>query len=139
MKYCFYLLILVCCAGACTVHQKTSGLNIRNQHPEQKDSTEYELIIFDPGFDTWFITHSRPVWYYSQDYLEMWNQQYVVAWNEKALSPRYSRYFESTIDWDHSADYGLELNHKLFHYFQYVEKELKINILPPGMGPKTIL
>jgi hypothetical protein len=124
--------------GSCTLHKNTTGIHIKNQETVQNDSTEYELIIFDPGFESWFITHSHPVWYYSQDYFENWNQQYVTAWNAKVMTPRYSRYFESTIDWDPFTDYGLELNHKLFYYFQYVERMLKIEILPSGSGPQTV-
>lgn len=139
MKYILFLWVLVFLAGACTLHRKTSGIQIQNQESEQKDSTEYELVIFDPGFESWFVSHSRPSWYHSPEYYKNWNQQYVTAWNAKAMSPRYSRFFESTIGWDPFVDYGLELNHRLFYYFQYVEKELKIPILPPGMGPKSAL
>jgi hypothetical protein len=139
MKNFSYLLVIVFFTGACTLHKKTTGFDIKNQESAPDDSTEYELIIFDPGFESWFITHSRPTWYHSKEYYESWNRQYVTAWNGKALSPRYARYFESTIDWDPFVDYGLELNHKLFYYFLYVERELKINILPQGMGPQSVL
>ena len=102
------------------------------------DSIEYALIILDPGFETWFLTQARPMWYHSQSYLESWNRQYVTAWNSKAMTGRNSRYFETFIDYQPHVDYGLELNHKLFYYFQYVEKKLRIPILPSGMGPQSL-
>jgi hypothetical protein len=55
------------------------------------------------------------------------------------MTPRYSRFFETTIDYDPFLDYGLELNHRLFYYFMFVEKKLKIPILPSGMGPRISL
>lgn len=139
MKNLGFVLIFACFLYACTVQRTTKNVGINIGETPSAYSTEYELIIIDPGFDSWFLSHSRPLWYHSSEYYESWNQQYVTSWNAKALSPRYSRFFETTINWDPFADYGLELNHKLFHYFQYVEKELRINILPPGMSPKSVL
>jgi len=129
-----FLVILASCAG----NKKLSKVAINNHYTEISDSTEYELIVFDQGFETWFLIHSKPEWYHSQDYYETWNRQYITAWNSKAIDPRYSRFFESSIDYDPFIDYGLELNHKLFYYFMFVEKELKIPILPPGTGPQSV-
>jgi len=139
MKFNIFILVILLFLAACAGNIKLSKIDIKDQETELKDSVEYELIIFDPGFETWFLTHSRPVWYHSLEYYENWNKQYVVAWNSKTMSPRYSKYFESAIDYDPFIDYGLELNHKLFYYFMYVENVLKIDILPSGMGPQTVL
>jgi len=139
MRLNIYILVLLLFLAACAGIKKLSKVDIKNPATELKDSVEYELIIFDPGFETWFLTQSRPVWFHSLEYYENWNKQYVVAWNSKAMSPRYSKYFESIIDYDPFIDYGLELNHKLFYYFMYVEKVLKIDILPSGNGPQMNL
>jgi hypothetical protein len=139
MKTKYILIILAVFVIACAGNKKLVKVAINDRESEASDSVEYELIVFDPGFETWFITHSKPEWYHSQEYYESWNRQYVSAWNEKALSPRFSRIFETTIDYDYFTDYGLELNHKLFYYFQYVEKGLKIDILPYGSGPHAVL
>ncbi len=133
----FFMLMLAIILISCSVNKKLSKVDIQKE-AEVSDSVEYELIIFDPGFESWFISHCKPSWYHSQEYYELWNRQYVSAWNEKVISPRFSRFFESTIEYDPFTDYGLELNHKLFYYFMYVERALKINILPPGAGPQTI-
>jgi hypothetical protein len=133
------LIILAIFIAACAGNKKLAKVAI-NEHEEiAADSVEYELIVFDPGFETWFITHSKPEWYHSQEYYESWNKQYVSAWNSKAISPRFGRIFESTIDYDYFTDYGMAINHKLFYYFQYVEKELRMDILPHGTGPQTVL
>ena len=52
------------------------------------------------------------------------------------LDPRKSSFFEPIIGYDPTVDYGFELNHKLFYYFQYVENVLKIQIMPGG--PKVL-
>jgi hypothetical protein len=129
------MVILASCAG----QKKIASVTIGDQEINGTDSVEYELIVFDPDFESWYLTHSKPDWYYSQTYYEMWNRQYVTAWNNKTMTPRYSRFFETTIDYDPFVDYGLELNHRLFYYFMFVENKLKIPILPTGMGPRIIL
>jgi hypothetical protein len=139
MRYNLFIVVILLLLTACAVNKKLSKVDIKNQGTELKDSVEYELIIFDPGFESWFLTHSKPIWYHSVEYYENWNKQYVIAWNSKAISARTSKYFESTIDYDPFIHYGLGLNHKLFYYFMYVEKVLDIDILPLGMGPQTVL
>ena len=127
-------LLLASCAGL----RKTTQVKISNDLAASEDSLEYELIIIDPGFETWLITTARPDWFYSQSYLETWNRQYVSAWNQNVTGGRNSRVFESYIDYQPHIDYGLDLNYRLFYYFQYVEKKLKIPILPSGMGPRSL-
>lgn len=101
--------------------------------PNEQDSTEYELIIIDPGFQSWFDAHYKPKWYYSNDYLANWNHQYVVYWNQKVRDPLShsapNNPFIMEIDYRHGIDYGLDLNYKLYHYFKYIESTWG-NILP---------
>jgi hypothetical protein len=134
----YFLLIVYIISASCSGSKKLPRVNINNADTTANDSVEYELIVFDPGFETWYLSHSKPTWYHSQDYYENWNRQYVTEWNHKAMTPRFSRYFETLIDYVPFIDYGLELNHRLFYYFQYVEKVLKIDILPSGMSPHTV-
>ncbi len=100
-----------------------------------KDSVEYGLETFDPNFEIWYQAHNSETSYRSKDYYEQWNRQYVSAWNANAADPGKSSFFESIIGYDPNVDYGLELNHKLFYYFQYVENVLKIKIMP--VSPKA--
>jgi len=104
---------------------------------EAEDSVEYELIVFDSGFETWYMIQNSPANYRSQPYYEYWNQQYITAWNYHASASQRSSFFEPIMGWYPSVDYGFELNHKLFYYFQYVERVLKIQIIPEG--PKGIV
>ncbi len=122
---------------ACTGPGQMSKISLINDVEEVTDTVEYELIIIDPGFDSWFIISAKPIWYYSQSYLESWNRQYVTAWNSRVMSGRHNRFFETYIDYLPHIDYGLELNYKLFNYFQYVEIKLKVPILPSGIRPQN--
>ncbi len=76
--------------------------------------------------------HNSPSMYRSQQYYENWNRQYVSAWNFNAMSERKNSFFEPIVGYEYNVDYGFEINHELFYYFQYVEHVLKIQIMPGG-------
>jgi len=87
---------------------------------------EYEVIIIEPGFNSWLATQKR-MWYYSQPSLEIKNQFYITTWNQRVLQPfKYStNLYEMRIDYDSHIDYGLEVNYKLFMYFTYFQQKYK--------------
>ncbi|MEH6680093.1 MAG: DUF6146 family protein [Sediminicola sp.] len=89
------------------------------------DSTEYEIIIIEPGFNFWLNSVARPRQYYSQNYLENRNRLYVMEWNQRVLQPfRYSpNLYELQIDYSPSIDYGYEVNYKLYNYFIYFQRK----------------
>jgi len=95
---------------------------------ENTDSTEYELWVLDPGFETWFIIHLRKG-YHSYHYYKMWNLRYVTDWNSRVYSGRYHKYFDIVINYEPNLDYGFDVEEKLYYYFVYVEQELNIPIL----------
>ena len=101
------------------------------------DSTEYELLVFDPQFETWFMTNYSPAKDHSNEYYQSWNNQYVTDWNYHYMAGHYSSVFENYIDWDDSVNYGIELNRKLYYYFRYVETYLKVPILLVGSKNTT--
>ena len=116
--------------GGCAVKQPIS---IREaDREEESDSVEYELIVFDTGFESWFLTRSKPSNYYEQSWYEHWNRLYVQAWNNHNLGSRHEQLIDGIINYEPDIDYGLEINHKLFYYFMYVEHELGIRIIPDG-------
>ena len=129
MKNLFFILLMILFAS-CASHQ---NIQIKEHGPgKDDDSVSYELIVLDPGFESWFIANSKPTWYHTQVYYENWNQRYVQAWNYHSMGSRYSQLIEGNINYDPNIDYGLEINHKLFYYFQYVTHVLKIPIIPDG-------
>ncbi|WP_238858001.1 DUF6146 family protein [Poritiphilus flavus] len=89
------------------------------------DETEYEIIIIDPGFNVWLRSIARPEGYYSQSFLEIRNQIYVINWNNRVLQPQQfsPRLYELQINYDPTIDYGYELNYKLYNYFIYFQRK----------------
>ena len=87
------------------------------------DKVEYEIIIMEPGFNSWLQSRARPEGYYSQEFLENRNVVYVNEWNNRVLNPaRYSpNLYEMQIDYNPSIDYGYEVNYKLYYYFIYFQ------------------
>jgi hypothetical protein len=89
----------------------------------EQNEEEYELLVLDPGFETWFLTTWSPAKDRNPSYYKMWNQRYVNAWNYQ-------------IQYDATIDYGMEVERKLYYYFRWVDTKLKIPILdsPPPAG-----
>jgi hypothetical protein len=117
---------------SCSIQKRAAIIESNDIETLEQDSTEYELETFDPKFETWYQLHDSPALYRSQQYYESWNRQYVTVWNYNATDSRKSWFFEPIIGYDPTIDYGFELNHELFYYFQYVEHVLKIQIMSGG-------
>ena len=73
---------------------------------------------------------------YSIDYLENKNAIYVINWNMRALNPsRFdSSIYENVIEYNSQVNYGLEVNYKLFNYFQFAQQKCNMR-LDGGTGP----
>ena len=102
---------------------------------ESTDSTEYDIIITDIGYESFLITQ-KPMNFYSQKYYESWNSYYVSDWNQKVQtsmyhSAKYQNVFDMYIDYDRSIDYGIEVNYKLYYYFMFVEKRYGVRFRVP--------
>jgi hypothetical protein len=108
----------------------TKDLLIQPAATEEPDSLSYEITIIDPGFDLWLHSVAKPISYYSQKYLENWNRQYVAEWNYRYTGGRDMDVIECMIDYDPNTDYGFEVNYQLYEYFQYVESEHHLQLLP---------
>lgn len=131
MKNIFYLLIIGLFILSCGSTNKSTVKNDRNL-PEgavriANDTLEYEIIIFDIGFDTYLKSIAKPDWYYSQQTLEIKNRFYVTEWNIRVLNPQIYNpsIYENIINYDPNIDYGLEVNYKLYNYFKFVEYKYK--------------
>jgi hypothetical protein len=111
-------------ASACGSGKTTAPVRYgQNMILDRGEEDEYEVVIFDTGFDRWFATHGRPVGFHSPQYYEMMNRRYVTAWNEKVSTHgfRMNSPFQQHINYDPNIDYGLEVNYKLYYYFKYIE------------------
>lgn len=137
MKQIFALIVIVMLfVIACSTQKGVIQVKKSEGETVSQDSIEYELETFDHQFETWYQLYKSPALYRSQSYYESWNRRYVTAWNLNITAPGKRWFFEPIIGYDPTVDYGFEINHELFYYFQYVERVLKIEIIPGG-GPRV--
>ncbi len=90
------------------------------------EELEYEIIIIDIGFDSWLVTQ-KPMSYYSNNTLRIKNNFYVVEWNTRVNQPLVYNpsLYEFPIDYSPHIDYGIEVNYKLYMYFQFFQQKYK--------------
>ena len=127
MKRISQLLILVLLFVNCGSYQSISKNNTQTDIPEEdivritNDDLEYEIIIIEPGFNTWLASIARPEGYYSQNFMESRNRLMVVEWNSRVLQVNRfdSNLYEMQIDYRQGIDYGYDVNYKLYNYFIY--------------------
>jgi len=94
------------------------------------DSLEYEITIFDIGFNTYLNSIARPMSYYSNQFLSSRNIIFVREWNNRArnLTQFDGNIYENVIDYQSGIDYGLEVNYKLFWYFQFAQRKYNMKL-----------
>jgi len=93
---------------------------------ESKDSLEYELIIIDSRFDSWFLRNDYMRGQYGDTYLKNMNSIYANSWNRLYMTG--DRRVESYIDYNVQIDYGFEFNYKLFMYFRFFEEVNRVDL-----------
>jgi hypothetical protein len=129
----FFLVFSVACGVRSVSTDQPLDGNGESSHITTKDSVEYELVIFDSDFDSWYFQFAKPKGYYGQRHLESWNERLVHQWN--TFSPGRGRHDcrpISYVDYSPTIDYGIELNHKLYHYFRYMHQRCRIFYSRPG-------
>lgn len=115
-------LLIVSCGTSNKINKTSSEKKLEEAVVIENDSLEYQIIIYDIGFSTYLNTIAKPENFYSQNYYEIKNIFYVSEWNNRVRNPlRYGDFYESTIDYDQNTDYGLEVNYKLYSYFQFLK------------------
>lgn len=95
---------------------------------KSQDSTEYEILIIAPQFDQWYVLNYSPAKDHPKEYYRGQNLVGVTNWNNFYNSGKYSGIIESLIDYRPDVDYGIEVDHKLYWYFRYIESEFKIRL-----------
>jgi len=91
------------------------------------DELEYEVIIIDPGFNTWLVSRAFPRGYHSQSFMENKNRFWISEWNTRVLQPfRYDpNLYEMNIDYNSNIDYGYEVNYLIYNYLVYFQNTNK--------------
>ena len=143
MKFILYTIIACFILAGCYSTQSTAKINQdeRSASAVQNDTVrivneeeEYEVIIIDPGFNTFLYGSARPRGFYNQTYMEIRNRIFVTEWNQRAQQPMLynPNLYEMQINYDPQIDYGYEVNYLLYNYFIYFQ--LKCN---QKLGPYT--
>jgi hypothetical protein len=130
MKKIIYLLLILSIVYGCSTHSAfKTPVPIQDEENEMlvTDSVEYELLILDIGFESWFATRNMIATAHSNNYYKNWNHIYVLEWNQQYMlgNPCIDNY----IDYDQFEEYGLEINYKLYNYFQFVEEKTGISLV----------
>ncbi|WP_299109615.1 DUF6146 family protein [uncultured Winogradskyella sp.] len=135
MKKIIPFIIILILIASCKSYNNNETINNDNDNNLTQDDTviissdesDYEIIIIEPGFNSWLVSTARPEGYHSQQWLETRNAMMVQTWNQRNLQP--SSYdpdlYELRIDYDTRTDYGYEVNYKLYNYFLYFQLKYK--------------
>lgn len=121
-------LFIFSCITQREINSNGTGRLALRDTSQVKDSLEYELIIFDQGFEFWLSSKSFNKNQYSNSYLQTMNNLYVLEWNNRYSTG--NRLIESYIDYSPFNEYDFELNYKLYMYFKYFEEKNRVKLLP---------
>nr|WP_321225915.1 DUF6146 family protein [uncultured Psychroserpens sp.] len=132
MKRITQLFILALLVVSCGSYQSASEVDLTDVPEDDivriaNDDIEYEIIIIEPGFNTWLASMAKPEGYYSQSYMEARNSVNVIEWNNRVMQPQTydPNLYELRIDYNPNIDYGYDVNYKLFNYFNYFQLTYK--------------
>lgn len=119
MRNVFIILIFCICQFSSSFGKEIDSSEVFIQTAE--DSIEYELLVFDLGYETFLLTQPS-MEFYSESYYKSWNEKYVIEWNYRHNSQASTGLYESYIDYDPNTEYGIELEYRLYYYFLYFEE-----------------
>lgn len=127
-SYIALFLIIAAVIAACSTQNKipdttaVAGAAANDTVRIANDELEYEIIIIDPGFNSWLASRARPRGHYPQEYFENKNLVWVTEWNSRVLQPqRYRNLYQMRIDYNQNIDYGYEVNYLLYNYLVYFQ------------------
>ena len=132
MKNIRLLILLFLIIPACAIFTREDKKVVQVVHNNDAvDSTEYELVVFDQGYETWLLM--QPSQQHSAEYYKAKNRIYVSEWNYRYMNQaRYGSQYGSYLDYDTFIDYGYEFERRLFYYFKYFEESNGVRLEPGG-------
>ena len=104
-------------------HPNPDTLNI-----SKGDTTEYEILVIETGYENWMTTNAKPKWYYTNEYYRNKNQFYVINWNNRVNETMHAPPYEETIEYNPNIDYGIDVNYQLYWYFKFMEHKYGIKL-----------
>ncbi|MFL9843996.1 DUF6146 family protein [Flavobacterium rhizosphaerae] len=130
----FILLLIFGCgsnSNTATMPQENeiAGVTANDTVRIANDSLEYEVIIIDPGFNSWLYSRARQRGFYGQQYLENKNWRWVNEWNIRSRNPqRFGNMYQMEIDYRRNINYGYEVNYLLYNYLVYFQNTNNQNL-----------
>lgn len=125
LKYLFIWILLISLVFSCQSNKNFSTENKQKLTSDTiriaNEEIEYEVIIIDGGFTTWFNTFAKPREFYTQDFLESRNRFWVLEWNNRARDPRLINLYDMQINYETNINYGFEVNYMLYNYLVYFQ------------------
>lgn len=126
LSICLFISLLIACSSTKSVTASDNKNLVAKTSDTIKianDSLEYEIIIIDPGFNSWLAKNAKPRGFYSINFLESRNQTYVVEWNSRVnqMQGNNRNLYEMRIDYEPFTRYGYEVNYLLYNYFIYFQ------------------
>lgn len=133
MKNFLYILIVFLVILGCSTSKSNIAMDekpIATSNDTLKivnEELEYEVIIIEPGFDSWLVSTAYPRGYLSQSYMEAKNYIYVTEWNYRVRVPeKYPpNLYEMTIDYNPTINYGYEVNYLIYNYMIFFQNKYK--------------
>ena len=124
-----FVVLLWACSGT-TKTIDTSCLTAESKQDTVRianDSLAYEVVIIEPGFNSWLNGTARGRGYYSEQFLENRNRVWVQEWNRRVLQPQQfnPNWYEMQINYDPTLHYGYEVNYLIYNYFIYFQLHYK--------------
>ena len=127
-----YILFLSVFITSCNPQQQIQQSATENKLTfEPNEDGEYDIIVFDPQYETFLLSVARPKTFYSYDYLKNKNRFYVTTWNQRHQNPTFYNpdLYAVSIDLDPNIEYGLDFEFKLFQFFQFIEWKYGVRLM----------
>jgi uncharacterized protein YcfL len=118
MKRLIFLISALIILFGCSARKDLVKIEV---NPCDNDSLQYELVVDEPGYDSWVATNSKPDWYHEKEYYRNWNILYITEFNYRVIQSNFGHPFDERINYDPQTDYGLQLEYRLYWYFKYIE------------------
>ena len=97
---------------------------------EKNDENEYDIIVLDTEYNMYLLSIAKPANFHSEEYYKNKNIFYVSEWNSRVSQPhRFDpNFYSMRIDYSPTVNYGLNLEYKLYNYFQFIKWKYKVNL-----------
>lgn len=134
MKNIFLLIIISSFIYSCNVnkslvvhHKKEVTGKLIDTIRIANEELEYEVIILEPGFNTWLVSQARPRGFYTEVFLENRNQILITEWNNRVLQPQRFNpdLYQMQINYDRYIHYGYEVNYLIYNYLLFFQLNYK--------------